>query len=1010
MDEKKQELKIKNLLALQGKRPDASFYKNLDSSIKKNSALVKRIRSFSEYPNDQRISILQDIQKVNLTRYISEIVQTFSQIPLKMDDVDFVVELASNLHQLYSEFSETFITTIVKSCAIQKEGTNQKELNIQRLHIVLFIITKLFILKMHEDFNTIFSLLKGLITKNKKISQSGILMSFLKEFAKDLKIGKFKNDESIEVILKEQEEKQLRELFMGFYESLCNKLRVHLKMDDSTSSVGQQQEGVSSPTLMENTTGESTTANNAEEKEEKKISKKWKKYFDVVKEASDVLNVSIPNDINEKLQQVTTNEEQENTSTSTTDGRQNVNNEKDQNENVNNIDLFVNEKTRQFYQDIPDINVLILDKNNELDNINTLEDLFDRLTKRPPVNKVAATFVLKFGNLKNNRTRLVKKMFGVHRTSLELLPYYSRLVAILNNLYKDMGKLLVQLLEEEFNKLFEEQDQIKIETKVKNIRFLGELILFGICPEELGIQLLRNCLSQFHHHNIDVTCHFLEVCGRYLYVKSNTHNDIVDLITKMLRIKDVKLLDPKYNTMIESAYYNTVIFNNTEKSKNFTNNATVTNDELIQYVLHLLFNELNKYNFNFILKQLRKLPFDDHERMKQLIKCILNHIRECAYGTIHLIASLLSSLSVHHEQIGILIIDNLIEEIRFSLQQEYLDMIEYNQQFKSNNITTTREEQKRVIDIKFLGEFYNYQLIDVNIILDVLYMLILYPKLMLPSQQDTFRIRLVCVLLDTCGPYFETANDRKKLDRFLFYLQRYILSRQYRLPVDLENMLADTLDLIRPKLKWPKDLKEINDKIDLIEQQQKYVPLPGLPNGKSSLSVNITNNGLITNVSEVINSLEDIGNGLMLWPVLDQQQENDGNLDNEEDGFEEDINDDISSNNNNLNNNNSDEIDDLDKELAEMINESISERKFIVNTNVKLGNVKELLTNASPVKKPILKSIGPHSTVERSNNENKAPPKLTLVTKQGRNAKAIDLFIEPVKTKDEENDDYDDNK
>lgn len=48
----------------------------------------------------------------------------------------------------------------------------------------------------------------------------------------------------------------------------------------------------------------------------------------------------------------------------------------------------------------------------------------------------------------------------------------------------------------------------------------------------------------------------------------------------------------------------------------------------------------------------------------------------------------------------------------------------------------------------------------------------------LPGQQcpldmpdDFFRVRLVCVLLDTCGMCFDRGTQQKKLDNFLTFFQ-----------------------------------------------------------------------------------------------------------------------------------------------------------------------------------------------------------------------------------------------
>jgi len=44
-----------------------------------------------------------------------------------------------------------------------------------------------------------------------------------------------------------------------------------------------------------------------------------------------------------------------------------------------------------------------------------------------------------------------------------------------------MGTDLAKMLEAEFNELYEQNDVVKIETKVRNIRFIGELTKFQVC-------------------------------------------------------------------------------------------------------------------------------------------------------------------------------------------------------------------------------------------------------------------------------------------------------------------------------------------------------------------------------------------------------------------------------------------------------------------------------------------------------------------------------------------------
>lgn len=126
----------------------------------------------------------------------------------------------------------------------------------------------------------------------------------------------------------------------------------------------------------------------------------------------------------------------------------------------------------------------------------------------------------------------MRAVFNVPRTSLELLPYYSRMVATLSTCMKDVSSMLLAMLEEEFNFLINKkvsfhasfffpkyffiiifilifqfdmfiililncnsvQDQMNIETKIRNIRFIGELCKFRIAPAGL----VFSCLKVMH--------------------------------------------------------------------------------------------------------------------------------------------------------------------------------------------------------------------------------------------------------------------------------------------------------------------------------------------------------------------------------------------------------------------------------------------------------------------------------------------------------------------------------
>lgn len=108
-------------------------------------------------------------------------------------------------------------------------------------------------------------------------------------------------------------------------------------------------------------------------------------------------------------------------------------------------------------------------------------------------------------------------------------------------------------------------------------------------------------------------------------------------------------------------------------------------------------------------------------------------------------------------------IDNIIESICVGLEQN---------DFKNN--------QRRIAEVKYLSEIYNYRLVEHAIIFDVMYKIMTFghggppiPGRLNPFDMpdDYFRIRLIYFILEASGVYFNKGAAGKKLDYFLSFLQ-----------------------------------------------------------------------------------------------------------------------------------------------------------------------------------------------------------------------------------------------
>ena len=184
------------------------------------------------------------------------------------------------------------------------------------------------------------------------------------------------------------------------------------------------------------------------------------------------------------------------------------------------------------------------------------------------------------------------------------------------------------------------------------------------------------------------------------------------------------------------------------------------------------------------------------------------------YSNIHLLAFLLSSLHRYHQDFVIMILDNLLENITLGLEQN---------DFKFN--------QRRLAEVKFLGELYNYKMVDSPVVFDTLYRTVTFGHLSgtptpdrlnsLDMPDDYFRIRLVCTVLDTCGLCFDRGAAKKKLDFFLTFFQYYIHTKQ-TLPMDIEFLVQDTFTLARPQWKLAANFDDAGRAFaDLVKQNYK---------------------------------------------------------------------------------------------------------------------------------------------------------------------------------------------
>lgn len=111
--------------------------------------------------------------------------------------------------------------------------------------------------------------------------------------------------------------------------------------------------------------------------------------------------------------------------------------------------------------------------------------------------------------------------------------------------------------------------------------------------------------------------------------------------------------------------------------------------------------------------------------MVTIITKVFSKPGKVKYGSIHILAILLSAIYRYHPDFAVTVIDNVIESINFGLEQN---------DFKFN--------QRRIAEVKYLGELYNYRMLEHPVIFDTMY------KIMTFGHGRLELINAMCVICE----------------------------------------------------------------------------------------------------------------------------------------------------------------------------------------------------------------------------------------------------------------------
>lgn len=227
------------------------------------------------------------------------------------------------------------------------------------------------------------------------------------------------------------------------------------------------------------------------------------------------------------------------------------------------------------------------------------------LTNKDSIDQMAIDFC--YFNSKASRNRLIKALTEVPKGRGDLLPSWSRLVATLGQYMPDIPKGLVDYLDAEFRSLQRRKEKDFLgQVRLSNIRYLAELTKFGVVPEHVVFHCLKVSLDDFSRMNIEILCNLLENCGRYLLKTPETSPRMVSFLETLQRKKSVHHIGQQERMLIDNAVYYV-----DPPERPAIEQKDRTPMEL--FVRKLIYSDMTKRNYSKILKQLRRLHWEEDD-------------------------------------------------------------------------------------------------------------------------------------------------------------------------------------------------------------------------------------------------------------------------------------------------------------------------------------------------------------------------------------------------------------
>jgi regulator of nonsense transcripts 2 len=112
----------------------------------------------------------------------------------------------------------------------------------------------------------------------------------------------------------------------------------------------------------------------------------------------------------------------------------------------------------------------------------------------------------------------VTALLKLPRSRSDLTSTYARIVASLCPIFPEIAVNLLDALRREFYGQQKSKGGSNLDSRMKNVRYHGELIKFRVCPPIVAFRFFQSLLMDLSPMNVEVLAVLLESCGRFLYL------------------------------------------------------------------------------------------------------------------------------------------------------------------------------------------------------------------------------------------------------------------------------------------------------------------------------------------------------------------------------------------------------------------------------------------------------------------------------------------------------------